>query len=83
MVADLLSRSDDATGMVLDLLDNEMIHQAGSQGLAFETLRHRLHREPLPPKDWMQRALSACRKYPLGEAKALYYEITGRQKADR
>jgi ATP-dependent DNA helicase RecG len=75
--ATLVARSDEATRRILDLLNSQLIPDIETQRFGFDVLVNRLLKDPLPPPEWMNRALSASRKYPRDMTQNLYSLITG------
>lgn len=72
-----VARSDEATSRILDLLNSKLIPDVETQRFGFDVLVNRLLKDPLPPPEWMNRALSASRKYPREMIQNLYSLITG------
>jgi hypothetical protein len=75
--ATFVARSDEATSRILDLLNSQRIPDIETQRFGFDVLVNRLLKDPLPPPEWMNRALSASGKYPREMTQNLYSLITG------
>jgi len=77
VASQLMARSDEAVESILTNLSVDNIPTPHAKGMAFQVLVERLRRDPLPPREWMLRALNVSRRYPTEISGQLQHEING------